>query len=223
MKNLTTDTGWVPVHFDENEQEEIIQIGSSRRGVKEASGMRGEKLEASHQFGADGQVMGYAAECALAKVLGTQPQRDVSRRGNQGVHVEFPTDDLDEHSFRKHVTFNAAWVSDPTYDLRFNPNRVPKADVFMLLSGDLDDAMWIVGGVSRDSFKRQCKEMNFGHGLRLVVPQAQLTPARKILRYFGVEDNIRDLEQEHREKRLRREAQYGSLFGEPERKHRDPA
>jgi hypothetical protein len=212
MKFSDSDAGWIPVPFTDEERKLIIQVGSSRRGAKEASGMSGQKLEADHQFGSNGQVMGYAAEFALAKLLGAEPDTDISRTGNGGEHMRV------EH-YGRQISFNAAWISDPTYDLRFDPNRVPSTSIYMLLTGDLN-GMQIIGGVSRSEFQGKCEERDFGFGLRLVLSQAKLTPARTIARYFGVDGRVEVLEEAHRENRLQREKQYGSLF-DPD--HQDPA
>lgn len=210
----SAEAGWIPVHFTDEEKNEIVQVGSSRRGAKEASGMSGEKLEAEHQFGGNGQVMGFAAEYALAKLLGEDPDTQISTGGNGGAHVT-------TERYDRKISLNAAWISDPTYDLRFDPNRIPEASIYMLLTGDLD-GMYVIGGVSSDAFRGKCEEKDFGFGLRLVVEQGKLTPARQIASYFGVDERVGEFDEAHREKRLRKEAQYGSLFGEQD-SHRDPA
>lgn len=225
MKNLSSDTGWVPVHFEEDEQEEIIQVGSSRRGAKEASGIYSEEqLQADYQHGTDGHVMAFAAEYALAKALGVEADTEISRGGNGGKHVkiEVPTGELDENSFQEHreVTLNASWIGDPTWDMRYNPNRIPGADIYMLVFGDGLKSMRIIGGISSDQFRKKCRERDFGFGLRLVVGQEKLAPPRKIMRYLGAGGRLEELDEAHREKRLQHEAQFGSLFDES---HQDPA
>jgi len=209
-----SQAGWVPVHFSEKEQKQIVQIGSSRRAAKEASGMDGEKLEAEHQKGYSGMVMAYCVECALAKFLGVEPDRDVSRTGNSGKHATF------EHEGRE-IVFNACYISDPTYDLRFDPNRMPDAEVFMLLTGDLEK-MRIIGGISAEAFQQQCEERDYGFGLRLAVRQSDLAPARTIAGYLGLDDRLSKLDEHDRQKRLREKRKHGSLFGETNA-HQDPA
>jgi len=227
MKKLNTDSAWVPVHIDEEEQEEIIQIGSSRRGAKEASGIYSDtQLEADHQYGTDGHVMAFAAEYALAKALGVDPDREIKLGGNEGKHVEVevPTGELDENSFPvyRDVTLNASWIGDPTWDMRYDPNRIPGADIYVLIYGDDLESMRIIGGISGDKFRSKCQERDFGFGLRLVVDQGKLAPARRIIRWLGAGDRLEDLDVEHRDKRLQREAQFGSLFGDDNQQN-DPA
>jgi len=200
--------GWITVHFSEEEQQQIVQIGSSRRGVKEASGMSGEKLEAEYQDGYGGMVMAYAAECALAKMLGVEPDRDVSRTGNGGQHARADFDGTE-------YIFNAAYISDPTYDLKFTPNHIPDADAFMLVCGDSPETMRIIGGISAGRFQQECEEVDYGFGLRLMVPQTGLVPARTIASQLGLEDQLDRLDRQDREKRLRDQRKAGSLFGEP--------
>jgi len=209
-----SQAGWVPINFNEEEQKQIVQIGSSRRAAKEASGMDGEKLEAKYQKGYSGMVMAYCAECALAKFLGVEPDRDVSRRGNSGAHAIF------DHEGRE-IVFNACYISDPTYDLRFDPNRMPDAEVFMLLTGGLEK-MGVIGGISAGAFQEQCEERDYGFGLRLAVGQSDLTPARTIARYLGLGEWINKLDGHDRQKRLREKRKHGSLFGETNA-HQDPA
>lgn len=210
-----SQAGWITVHFDEQEQEQIVQIGSSRRGAKEASGMSGEKLEAEYQDGCGGFVKAYAAECTIAKMLGVEPQTDISRSGNSGKHVSM---DLNG----RELWFNAAYVSDPTYDLKFTPDRIPDADVFMLTCGEPPEKMRIMGGVSAESFQKACSERDYGHGLRLAVDQSDLTPARTICSHLGLGNRLEYLDEADRKKRLQEKRKYGSLFGEQDQ-HRDPA
>lgn len=207
-----SQAGWITVHFTEEEQQQIIQVGSSRRGAKEASGMSGEKLEAEYQEGYGGFALAFAAEYALAKLLGVEPDTKISRTGNGGQHATLEVDGTE-------YTFNAAYVSDPTYDLKFTPSRVPDADVFMLVSGDVE-TMRIMGGVSAEVFQQKSREVDYGYGLRLMMEQADLTPARTIAGHMGLDDRLSELDEAHREKRLQRQAQFGSLFGP---RHQDPA
>lgn len=186
--------GWLPVLLTAGEEKIIEQVGGSRLGVKAASGMRGEALQSIHQRGAQGQIMGYAAECALRKLLSQSFDENVSRRGNAGRHARL----LFEHetpageAYSKEYTVNAAYVSDPTYDLRFSPDRVPEADILTLWTGTLP-LMWLMGVVSRRAFLEGAEQVDLGYGVRLLFKQSRLAPPRDFVRFAVAEERAKAL------------------------------
>ena len=210
-----TASDWIPVNFPEDQQEFIRKVGVSRFRVKEASGMSERQLREKFQSGAQGAAQSYAAECALAMALGSKPHTDASKRGSNGRHVKVTKNGRD-------LWLNACWGSDPTWDLKYSPNRIPEADIFALTTGQMDETMWVIGGMSRKAFLSSAKAKDYGHGERLAVEQTGLTPAGEIARYLGAGDVVDRLRKEHREKRLRHQEKQGSLFGETNA-HRDPA
>ena len=177
--------------------------------------MSGRQLKEEFQRGAQGAAQSYAAECALAIALGSKPHTDASKRGSNGKHVKVAKSGRD-------LWLNACWGSDPTWDLKYSPNRIPEADIFLLTTGNMDETMWVVGGMSRKAFLSSAKARDYGHGERLAVEQSKLTPAGEIARYLGAGGVVDRLRKEHREKRLRHQRKQGSLFGEMD-DHRDPA
>lgn len=203
------NSGWVPVSFSREEQREIQQIGAARRGVKEVRGMSGDKLEARHQMGYDGMILAYAAERALCRFLGVEPQRDVGMRGNKGVHAA-----LDG------LTFNSSYISDPSYGMKFDYERVPPTDVFILASGGIE-AMWLVGGISRASFLDMAQERDFGYGPRLFVEQQRLAPISEIAAFLDLSGSIERLRESERKKRVQEQNNLGYMFGDDPSEHID--
>lgn len=194
--------GWIPVPFTEGEQQEIRQVGASRRGAKRAWGIAKTLECLSERSHLTGQTMGFASEYALAKLLGVEPDTRITITGNKGVHLE-------AHGLR----FNAAWASQPTYDLRHSPDRVPPVDVMVLCTGN-DRLMWLVGCISRARFARLAVPKDYGHGERLTVEQHRLAPLADMCRFLGIEDRMRAFLDAHQEAQLARIEAEGNLFTE---------
>lgn len=209
-------SGWIPVHFTESEITRIQQVGASRRGAKAASGMDTTTLQHSHQKGVYGQQMGFAAEYALAKLLGLAPDTRIRKGGNSGVHLSLRRPRTQRHEAHT-LTFNAAWVSDPTYDLRFGTGQVPPVDVFVLTTGRLP-TLYLVGCISRRKFKGQAKLVDYGHGERLSVPQSELSPISSLIQHLGLTGRERALRRAYRQYRATEVENYGALFSQEELK-----
>jgi hypothetical protein len=189
-------TGWIPVLFSKEEQRMIEQVGSSRRGSKVAAGIK-SAVNLGLDLELDGQIKGFAAECALAKLLGVEPDTTINIGGNDGVHLKTPQG-----------TFNAAFASKTTYDMRYMPDRVPPVDYLVLVTGTLE-AMWIVGYTTREQFMENAKPKDYGYGWRLSLSQGLLVPITILVEDLGLEERAAELRSAYKS---HLDTMQGSLF-----------
>lgn len=165
---------FVYVVFTPGQQRVIQYVGAERQSAKDAAGIRDNRQSSDDSHSV--HVIGLAAEAALAKALGTQPDLRVGIRGNQGVSLE-------AHG----ATFNTTWVSNPQYTLKTFVDDVPPVDALVLLEGDMP-TLRIVGWLPREEFIERKRRMHLsGLGTRWAVPRRRLRPFRQLLAALDVE------------------------------------
>jgi hypothetical protein len=179
--------GWIPSTFSAEDRKVIEHIGGSRRGSKVAAGIQ-SAVNLGLELELEGQVHGFAAEWALARLLGAEVDKTINLSGNDGVHLVTP-----------HGTFNAAFASKAHYNMRYMPDRVPPVDRMVLVTGNLE-TMWLIGYVSREEFMALARPKDYGYGWRLALPQGELRPISLLVEELGLQENaslLRDIYRSH--------------------------
>lgn len=210
--------GWIPVDLTAQERRLARQVGASRRGAKEAAGVKDAEWQRKIGFDkvVEGQTMGFAAEMALAKLLGLEADTTISKSGNRGAHLSYPRED------KPALIFNAMWASDPTYDMRYLPDKIPQAHIFMMVTAeDLESTFWIVGGISRKRFREEFRRVDYGYGTRLAVAQSQLQPASRLVNLLELNERERRLREQYTQNRVHEQKSMGYLFDDDIADHID--
>lgn len=192
---MLTPQDHIYIRFTERQVEVITEVGRERQAVKTRKGVPEGK--AADRDGADLHVMGFAAEAALAVLLGTKPNRHISVRGSKGV------------SLRAHGrSFNTKWVRTDWYDLRFFPGKVPRVYGFVLCDGALP-TLRLVGWVPRRIIMQgYVKKELPGQGLRWIYPRDALWSMQRLLDELDLEmpEKVRAMQKTVREEIQREKA-----------------
>lgn len=127
------------------------------------------RLENPKQSREDANALGFKAEYAVARVLQVEPP-GVNVGSDFGIDLWF--DD---------ISIDVKLTNYPKGDLIFDSADKFKAKVAVLVEPTNDPAvMSIDGWMTRKEFISLATEKDFGHGLRLVVPNASLRPIEEL-------------------------------------------
>lgn len=127
------------------------------------------RLENPKQSREDANALGFKAEYAVARVLQVEPP-GVNVGSDFGIDLWFDN-----------VSIDVKLTNYPKGDLIFDSPDKFKAKVAVQVEPTDDPAvMSIEGWMSRREFISLATERDFGHGVRLVVPNASLRPIEEL-------------------------------------------
>lgn len=151
------------ITFTEDDLALIRYTAGKRQASKDRCGIVDGKLR--DDAGSDVHLIGFAAELALARFLGVQPDLTIGPRGHRGKSVRYGQKSLNTH-----------YNSRDHGDLRYFPDKVPDVDALVLVIGALP-TLRLVGWVSRAEFDRTCIVQSLpGMGERWLFAQRMLAP-----------------------------------------------
>jgi len=158
----------IGIELSKEQRKEIRRVGRARQKAKTT------ERKAADRSGTQLHVDGFAAEYALATLLGVAPNKQVSPRGTKGVSLR-----------ARGASFNTKWVSKSWYDLRYWPNQVPHVE-FMVLCDQSLPTIRLVGWVSRSQFMDRYYDKELpGMGHRWLVDREDLNPMLSLFDALG--------------------------------------
>lgn len=167
--------GWIAIRLHSDDLRLVEQVGVGRQHTKDSAGVADQRLD-HHKTSQEVHRLGFAAELAVAKLLEIPPDIRLGPKGNKSISLR-------KNNARISVEYNSlAWG-----DLRFEKPKLPKADYFVLVTGNIPylkivgwaDRKWVLANVEQTWLP--------GQGKRWIVQQAKLRPPEELLFLFGLD------------------------------------
>lgn len=141
----------------------IVLLADRRNFGKQGRGIPSRRIDPKKtDFGI--HLEGVMAEYVVARELGTDMNREVYLRGDDGIDLEYNYWRLQIKGYP---------YNGPNFRVYLNDMReFRSADVLVAVHILTFDQLDILGCIHRDKFPKVCKADNFGHGRRIcVLPQ----------------------------------------------------
>jgi hypothetical protein len=157
----------------------VDRIGRARQRAKEARRIRDRKVDT--RDGAELHQLGFAAEVAVARYFGAEPDTRIGGKGHKGQAVKVVAADGRGVVFGTHYN-PRAWG----YDLRVFPGKLPDVQYLVLITGQIP---WLElhGAITPADFMRYKRMVELPpYGYRWLCGPEHLTPLDVIRGRLGL-------------------------------------